>query len=382
LSASEQILASCAEFSPEGDFEAFLKCVPARWVVYLLADGEDKPVQLLCVKNLRYSLKRRLGGLEEVGPSKRVNYRDLVRRVYWRRVDSAFEADWIYYEAARRYFPQTYQGMVGFRPAWFVHVNPEAKFPRYTKTIDLSVGTGRLIGPFEDKHAAARWIQLVEDAFDLCRYYNVLVEAPTGKACAYKEMGKCPAPCDGSIGMEQYRRLIEWSAEVAVDPTAFVAEQTQRMAAAAGELRFEAAGKIKAYVEQVSHFGKGAFRHARLLADFRFASLQRGPTDGTAKVFVVTPGEIEEVAGAVDVGAVSDVLLAVQRCPHGGEGMNAERIGVVSHHLFAAKQTDGVYLRLEGIDEKAVAKGLRELAKQKVKEAADEEGLMKELQSM
>src|SRR5215213_254433 len=101
-----------ADFDPAGDFESFLKAVPAKWVVYLLADADDRPVQLLCVKNLRYSLKRRLGTDEDLGPSKRVNYRDLVRRVHWRRVDSAFEADCVYFEAARLVFPGTYRGMV------------------------------------------------------------------------------------------------------------------------------------------------------------------------------------------------------------------------------------------------------------------------------
>src|SRR5688572_12548410 len=127
------ILDHHVEFDPSADLEEFLKRVPARWAVYLFADADDRPVQLLCVKNLRASLKRRLGGDEMIGPSRRVNYRELVRRVYWRRVDSSFEADWIYYEAARKLFPQTYRGMVGFRPAWFVYVNPETQFPRYTK---------------------------------------------------------------------------------------------------------------------------------------------------------------------------------------------------------------------------------------------------------
>ena len=113
----------------------------------------------LCVKNLRHSLKRRLGADEQVGPSRRVELPRLVRRIHWRRVDSAFEADWLYYEAARDLFPQTYQGMVGFRPAWFVHVDPDATFPRYVKTIDLSPRPGLFFGPLEDKHAAARLIQ-------------------------------------------------------------------------------------------------------------------------------------------------------------------------------------------------------------------------------
>src|SRR2546423_14643966 len=104
------ILLQEIEFDPAGDFEAFLRRVPAKWVVYLLADAEDRPVQLLCVKNLRYSLKRRLGIAEEVGLSKRVNYRDLVRRVHWRRGATPFEAHRPYTEAARRGFPPPYQG--------------------------------------------------------------------------------------------------------------------------------------------------------------------------------------------------------------------------------------------------------------------------------
>ena len=133
----------------------------------------------------------------------------------------------------------------------------ETHFPRYVKTTDLTIRTGELIGPIEDKHAANRLIELVESCFDLCRYYNILVESPNGKACAYKEMGKCPAPCDGSISIEQYRRMIEWSAKVLADPAEYIREQTRRMQSAAAELRFETASKIKAYIDELSQLAKG-----------------------------------------------------------------------------------------------------------------------------
>src|SRR6476469_750015 len=234
------------DFDPAGDFEAFVHQAPAKWAVYLMTDASDRPIQLLCVKNLRSSLKRRLSGEEPAaGLSKRVDYREVVRRIRWRRVDSAFEADWVYFEVARQVFPQSYRGMVGFRPAWFLHVNSESRFPRYVKTIDLTPRAGEFLGPVEDKHAAARLIELVEDAFDLCRHYNLLTVAPGASACAYKGMGKCPAPCDGSISMDQYRRLMELSEKTLIDPSETIREQTRRMQAAAGELRFELAAKIK-----------------------------------------------------------------------------------------------------------------------------------------
>ncbi len=370
------------------DFEAFLKQAPAKWAVYLFADENDQPVQLLSVKNLRASLKRRLGGEETIGLSKRVNYREIVRKIYWRRVDSGFEADWVYLEAARELFPRTYQGMVGFKPAWFVQVDPTNNFPRYIKTIQPLGKHGVVVGPLEDKHAAARLIQLVEDSFDLCRYYNILVESPNAKACAYKEMGKCPAPCDGTISMDEYRRGVERSAQVLIRPEDFVHEQDARMQKLAGELQFEQAAKVKAKLEQVKQFGKSAFRYAQLIADFRFISLQRAPAEGTAKLFLITPAAIEEVAGVIDEPRnVSELLrIVLQRAQElSAQEMTeaaVERIGLVAHHLFSGKQPKGAFIKLAELEEKSLERTWRELGKQKAPQEAEGEGVLKELQAM
>lgn len=384
------ILDHRADFDPAGDFEAFLRSVPAKWVVYLMSDGDGRPVQLLCVKNLRQSLKRRLGGEDPAitALSKRVDYRALVRRISWRRVDSAFEADWIYYEAARVVFPRTYSGMVGFRPAWFVHVNPDANFPRYTKTTNLSIGTGMLLGPIEDKHAAGKLLDEIESAFDLCRYYNILVEAPHGKACAYKEMGRCPAPCDGTITMPQYRQQVEWSAQTVADPDYFLRDQTARMKAAAADLKFETAAKIKGFIDAVAQFRKGPFRHLRRLEEFQYLSLQHGPRDGTAKAFVITPGGIEHAVSLIGEpdhpGSILRIALEAAAAAEGRRmGLEEEeRIGIVAHHLFTAKSAHGVFLRLADVNEKAVVKAYRDLRKQKRTDESEGEGVMKELQSV
>ena len=189
MPSSLEIFTHHADFDPSQDFQAFLKSIPGKWAVYLMADADDKPVQLLCVKNLRYSLERRLGSGEvDAGPSRKVNYREIIRRVYWRRVDSSFEADAVYLEAAREIFPQTYRGMTGMRPAWFVHVNPETTYPRYVKTIDLTRERGFYFGPIEDKHAAQKLVHTMESLFDLCRDYSILIQSPRGGPCPWKQM--------------------------------------------------------------------------------------------------------------------------------------------------------------------------------------------------
>jgi excinuclease UvrABC nuclease subunit len=375
------------DFDPAGDFEQFLRQAPAKWVVYLLTDDANQPVQLLCVKNLRYSLKRRLAG-EELLTGRRVNYRQIVRRAYWRRVDSALEADWIYHDVARQVFPESYQGMVGLRPAWFVHVDPDAHFPRYVKTIDLTRKSGVYLGPLEDKHAAARLIEFVEDWFDLCRYYNILVQAPHGRACAYKEMGKCPAPCDGSISMEQYRYMIQWSVATLAEPRPFIRDQSARMEQAADDLRFETAGKIKSFIAQLSQLGKGPFRYLRPLEHFAYVALQPGPRPGSAKVFLIAFGRIEEIVALISPPAhpaelLRQILWSAAELPHRPLQLEEiERIGIVAHHLFSARQTHGVFLPLGDISEGQLFKAYTDLQRQKQPQEIEGEGVMKELQAM
>jgi excinuclease UvrABC nuclease subunit len=374
-------------FDPAEPLDAWLLRVPAKWVVYLMSDVDDRPVQLLCVKNLRYSLKRRLGGDDVVGPSKRVVYKDLIRFVRWTRVDSTFEADLLYHDIARQIFPESYQGMLGFRPAWFLHVNPDTAFPRFIKTTDLQIGTGTLVGPVEDKHAANRLIEEIEDWFDLCRYYNILVQSPRGLPCAYKEMGKCPAPCDGSISMDQYRMVIELSLKVLLDPADYIREQQRRMSQAAAELRFEIAAKIKTYIDSLSQLGKGPFRFLNSLAHFQFLSLQRGPGNGKVKVFLITPGHADCMCCLTgEKFKPADVLrLALETAATASTTPDApgvERIGIVAHHLFGTKSSGGIFLPLATIDEKSIAKAYRDLQKQSVLDEGDDEGIVRELQSM
>ncbi|MCC6422230.1 MAG: hypothetical protein IT447_02025 [Phycisphaerales bacterium] len=381
MTVDGSIFDQCESLDAGAALEDLLRKLPARWVIYLMADEEDRPVQLLCVRNLRASIKRRLGEAEDAGPSRRIDYRRIVRRIYWRRVDSTFEADCLYLRAARELFPKSYQGMVGFRPAWFIHVEPEADFPRYVKTTELTKPC-ETIGPVEDKHAAARLIEEVEDLFDLCRYYNILVDAPGGKACAYKEMGRCPAPCDGSISMVQYRQLIAWSARVLVDPAESVREHQRRMNTAAAELRFELAGRIKSYADRMANLNKGPWRHLRRLRDFSFLSFQHGPKADQAKIFLITPGRVEQILSLIDSPERGGEILRVALTEAAAwrslpiDTPAAERIAIVAKHLFETKSAQGVFIPLDRIDEPAILKGCRELRKRKINVESEDEGII------
>jgi excinuclease UvrABC nuclease subunit len=374
-----------AAFEPASPAEALLPAIPGRWAVYLFADAENRPVQLLCVRNLRASVKRRLFGDETgdadattpAGPTKRIDYKALVRHVHWRRVDSTLEQDLAYFAAAKALFPQQYRQLVPQRPAWFVHVDPDAPFPRYVRTESPVAAKGEHFGPIAEKGEAAKFVADIEDAFDLCRYYNVLTQAPAGRACAYKEMGKCPAPCDGTIAIDQYRRMIEQSAQFLADPHPFIRAHEQRMKSAAAELKFETAQKIKSYVDQLTRLTGRPFHLVKRLRDFGYVSIQPGPGKGKAKAFLTLPGAIVQVASVIDTtklpaGLVRCILETAERLrdrPLDDAGI--ELLGLAASHLFApAKHQQGVVLPLIDAEERTLAKALKQVG---AKGKADEE---------
>ncbi len=104
-------------------------------------------------------------------------------------------------------------------------------------------------------------------------------------------------------------------------------------------------------------------------------------------MFLILPGLIEEIADLLSEPTPPSELLgtiftAAERnanVPLDAKGV--ERIGIVSHHLFSPKQTQGVFLPLANISEKTIVKAYRDLLRQKRPDELDVEGVIKELQS-
>jgi hypothetical protein len=352
------------QLDPAVPLDVAARGLPARWAVYLMADEAGRPVQLLSVRNLRASVKRRLTEFTE-GPSKRVDYRTLVRRIYWRRVDSALESDLTYLRVAKTVFPDTYQKIVSARQAWFVHVDPGDDFPRWVRTDDPTLPCGTVLGPMLERAHANRLIERLEDLFDLCRYHHILLQSPIGKPCAYKEMGKCPAPCDGSVSMQQYRSLIDWSLRTLIDPEQEIEEQQQRMRDASGELRFELAGKIKQFADALAELRQQEFKYVRAMQDFRYLSLQPGPGRGQVKLFVITPDDVRCVAclrtEPRELMLRIDELRQLAEPRRARATVDPDRLGIVARHLLVGKS--GIFIHGDELDDRAIVAAYKQLSK-------------------
>ncbi len=382
-----------AAFDPTAGVEALLAVVPAKWCVYLLADEDDRPVQLLCVKNLRASLANRLGAPDaDEEPTRRADLSAVVRTVYYTRVDSAFEQDWVYLEAARACFPDSYRGVLGFYPAWFVHVNPATRFPRLTRQNQVDKRTGDYFGPLPDKHAADKIVRAIEEGFDLCRDWDRLT-SDASDPCQWRQMEKCVGPCEGppgGIGLDGYRAIVAHAADVLRDVGGAVEREHLRMKQAAVAQAYEAAGAIKARVAQLETLCKGNNRHVRPLAAFRFLAVMPAGKEAAAKLFIITPGDIHFLAAILEQPTKATAPALLRTALALGEASVSrpldvpqfERISLTTSHLFQPKKASGEFIPLAELDDRRFLAACRALAKTTPEDNVAEEGEVRGLQAL
>ena len=343
--------------------DAVLASVPAKPAVYAMLDHTRKPILLASTANLRLGLLRRCA-LPEESHVRRTDYRQITRWVDYRRVSSTFASNLWYLRAARLLYPDRYRKMLGWKMAWGVAVDTQAEFPQLLAMPAVRDPTGQWLGPFPDSNSARLAIHVLEDTFDLCRYYEVLRETPHGKPCAYKQMGKCPAPCDGTTTMTEYRqsvrRAVEFLAgreahsgtdEIAaavVRQTWWEAQQLQ-MRSAAAKLDFLAAARIKSRINSAARLSGEKFAHVHRLARLKFLILQPGGTASWIEPFFFQGGKI--VAGQpVQKKQIHDALAnwcqqinAPLPAADDSSDDPADLVSLLCYHLFRSRDS-GLYI--------------------------------------
>ena len=339
--------------------------LPGTGGIYLLTDGEDRIIQLASAGNLRRAIQMRLAGQADgqtqapgVPLRRRADLSQIVRKIRWRTAYSAFEISLEYYRLARVLLPDAYLKQLAFGPAWFVHADAASAIPRFLAGKILRSPPGVDLGPFFTHAEATRFVQVIEDGFDLCRYYQILEQAPRGKACAYFAMGRCPGPCDGSIPMSRYQETIADALAFATgDREAAYGRYEAAMREAAGRQAYEEAGRIKQRMERLREIEHKAFARVGPIERFNWLIVQRGGGTTKVKPFfvragVITPGEAvalkqldtaaEKWSEAIATGGGASMPTAV---PPDRQQLS-EQIWLVSHFL-GKRDPRGLFLKAD-----------------------------------
>lgn len=281
--------------------------LPGNAAVLAFFDADDRFVQLLTSQHLRRTvLARLLAGDAPTG--RRTDLAAIVRGVRWRAVSSAFEGRWWYYRLARALHPNDYRRMIDFGPAWFLHVNWGARVPEIAVRERIWCEPGQWIGPWPTQRTAQQALEGLWSLFELCRYPEQVRRAPAGTRCAYADMGRCDAPCDGSTPLSLYVErcraawrfargaVVEWMDGAAARMAAHVqGQQFERAALLRDQLTFarlwhkEYLGRVRVDDEMSWLLLVPAVRRRAWKAfAFERGRLREGPLEGDRKIAQAT----------------------------------------------------------------------------------------------
>ncbi|MEO1130300.1 MAG: hypothetical protein AAFX05_11435 [Planctomycetota bacterium] len=325
--------------SPDDD----LVTVPAARGVLTFEDGEGAAILVVAAADMRRAARSRM----TAAASPRADLRAITRRIVTIATDSVFETDLLFLTTARVRLPSIYKAAAERWRGWFLHVHPDEEHPRFVKqsTQSLEMDGGVLLGPVSDKHAAGKLIDRLIDVFDLCRYHSVLVQAPSGTACAYKEMGRCPAACDGSETLESYRGRVREAIECCRDGPEVVRDAWRKqMTQAASRLEFERAEHLRRKIDDAAALTHRSLRWLGVLDSMRLLCVTRGGAKDWARAHLVIPGRVLALADIhldatrADLDAVlaRAMILADGAPAFGAAPEQCDVLGLVSAHLYAS----------------------------------------------
>ena len=181
--------------------DAAIEALPNTPAVFLLwAEAGDPYLSKTTL--LRRRLLRLLREREK--PSRLLNLRHTVKRIEYRLTASALESAIVFYEQARRHFPDTYLDLMKLRMPPYVKVVLNNEFPRTHITTHLTRTGGLYFGPFRSRASAEKFEGQFLDLFQIRRCQEDLVPSADHPGCIYGEMAMCLRPCQQVVGATEY----------------------------------------------------------------------------------------------------------------------------------------------------------------------------------
>ncbi|MCA9302631.1 MAG: hypothetical protein KC996_00765 [Phycisphaerales bacterium] len=242
---------------------------PRRAGVVVLLGENDAVVLISAAGDVRAFLADRLDDIGEHG-GRRADLRPVTRRVLMYFCGIGLETRWLLGRIAMRLDGALFGELLKRSSVQLLVFDDEPMRWRVLESLEIRGTIGRWIGPIPKESVARRVGEVIDEVFSLCRYPKELALAPKGTACAYREMGKCPAACDGSETLDSYRARFDEAWALIRPGLAAARESSERaMGEASAGLDFEAAGRHKRSAELLGGIPAHETRLTRELAGMR-----------------------------------------------------------------------------------------------------------------
>lgn len=220
--------------------------LPACPGVYFMRDGRGKVLYVGKARDLSKRVTSYFNAIEAHPPRIRQLIAK-VRDVTWDELPTELHAlieesrqiktlDPSFNRAQKRYIARPY-----------LRLDPRHEFPRLTVQVIMRDDGAEYYGPFRSRGQAHSLLELIEAVFPVRNCPPSDFER--GRRCVRADIGRCPAPCTGTVEPLDYRDIIDRVRQFLRGNVDEVADQLEAdMLEAAETFRFEDAAKLRDWI--------------------------------------------------------------------------------------------------------------------------------------
>lgn len=270
------------------------------------------------------------------------------------RADSMFEAEFAYLKAARQLFPDDSRSLLDPWQCWYLRLDCSRGTWATVTLLEAAHpdADALCVGPMANKYAPPKLGEHLDDVFDLCRYPAELAKTPHARPCPYQEMGRCPAPCNGS---EPWHQFLARFANAAGSLRSLEQLRTgidARMLEASRSSQFERASHLKEVLDAIKGRRGAALEHIGFF--HAFARVAVVPCRaGAHQIYLCRPDGLRSIGGLdakpspAGCQAIADQVASIVPLDpaYRPSAPQLDEFAFITHRLFLARRTE-TYLTL------------------------------------
>lgn len=141
----------------------------------------------------------------------------------------------------------------------YIKVTMDQEYPRISMTRKRISDGAKYFGPYSGTSVVYGVIGILERTLGIPMCKRVFPrDIGKERPCIYKQLGRCVAPCDGSISQNDYYKLMQCAVNILKGNTKdAVKALTEQMYDHAENERFEEAARCRDGIESMKHLGEG-----------------------------------------------------------------------------------------------------------------------------
>ena len=275
--------------------------IPDSPGVYRFSDAAGRVIYVGKAKNLRARLSSYFQDLVNLHPRTQAMV-TTAAKVEWTVVASEVESLQLEYSWIKEYDPRFNVKYRDDKSYPWLAVTLNEDYPR------VMVGRGqkkkgvKYFGPYSHAWAIRETVDLLLRVFPMrsCSKGVFNRHRQIGRPCLLGYIGKCAAPCTGQVSQEEHRKIVDdFAAFLSGQTATYVRRLEKEMKAAAAELEYERAAKIR---DDLAALEKALAKNAVVLGDGTdtdVIALSEDPLEVAVQIFYVRGGRIRGERGFI-----------------------------------------------------------------------------------